>query len=114
MLTPEEARKAAKIELGKVAKDSNPARERKEDREAPNMRAFADDYMERHATPNKRPGPAREDRSMLDRIVLPKLGSRKVKDVSRRDSYACSCGFQCATRSRMACGDSYWSARILR
>lgn len=85
VLTPEEARKAAKIELGKVAKGGNPARERKENRAAPNMRAFADDYMERHATPNKRPGPAREDRSMLDRIVLPKLGSRKVKDVTRRD-----------------------------
>lgn len=85
VLTPEEARKQAKIELGKVAKGSNPARERKEDRAAPNMRVFADDYMERHATPNKRPGSAKEDRSMLDRIVLPKLGSRKVKDVTRRD-----------------------------
>ena len=85
VLTPEEARKQARIELGNVAKGGNPARDRKEDREASNMREFADDYMERHATPNKRPGPAREDRSMLDRIVLPKLGPRKVKDVTRRD-----------------------------
>lgn len=85
VLTPDEARKAARIELGKVAKGGNPARDKKSEREAPTMREFADDYMERHAIPNKRPQPAREDRSMLDRIVLPKLGARKVKDVSRRD-----------------------------
>ncbi len=86
VLTPEEARKQARIELGNAAKGGNPARDRKEDREASNMREFADDYMERHALPNKRPRPAREDRSMLDRIVLPNQGDATVRSGNSHQS----------------------------
>src|ERR1700730_4694100 len=41
--------------------------------------------MERHAVPKKRPKSARDDRAMLDNIILPKLGAKKVASIGRRD-----------------------------
>ncbi|MBF0325827.1 MAG: tyrosine-type recombinase/integrase [Alphaproteobacteria bacterium] len=85
ILTAEEARTMAKIELAKVAKGDDPAMVRKDNRQAPNMRELAADYMERHAIPKKRPTSVRDDRSMLDKLILPRLGARRVRDVGRRD-----------------------------
>ncbi len=83
MLTAEEARKLAKRQLGHVAHGKDPAKARQDDRRAPTVKDLAEDYMTRHALPNKRPASVRNDRAMLDNIVLPKLGSLKVTEVSR-------------------------------
>jgi hypothetical protein len=64
---------------------ANPAAERAEARKAPTMRDLCDDYILRHAIPNKRPNSFRNDRSMIERYVTPTLGRRRVKDVTRRD-----------------------------
>ncbi len=85
VLTAEEARKLAKQHLGSVAHGKDPAQERTDSRTAPTVRELAEDYMERHATPNKRPSSLRNDKTMLRDIVLPALGPRKVREVSRRD-----------------------------
>ncbi len=85
ILTAEEARTMAKIELAKVAQGNDPALVRKDERQAPNMRELAADYLERHAIPKKRPASVRDDRSMLDRFILPRLGARKVRDLGRRE-----------------------------
>ena len=85
VLTPDEARTEAKKALGGVARGSDPARERKLERKSATVRQLAQDYLERHAIPKKRPASVRDDRSMLNRFVLPRLGARKVKDVTRRD-----------------------------
>ncbi len=85
VLTAEEARKFARQQLGNVAHGKDPAKERQEDRQAPTMKELAQDYMERHAIPNKRPSSIRNDQYMLDNIILPKLGSSKVAEVKRRD-----------------------------
>lgn len=84
-ITLEGARKEAKKYLGQVAMDRDPARERAEVRAAPTMKELATDYLERHAVPKKRPASVRDDRSMLDRFILPKLGSRKVNAIGRRE-----------------------------
>jgi len=83
VLTAEEARKLAKRQLGHVAHGKDPAKARQDDRRAPTVKDLAEDYMTRHALPNKRPASVRNDRAMLDNIVLPKLGSLKVTEVSR-------------------------------
>ena len=49
------------------------------------MRDLASDYLEKYAGPKKRPKSVRDDRGMLDNIVLPKLGSQKVAAVGRRE-----------------------------
>ncbi len=84
-ITLEGARKEAKKYLGQVTVGQDPARERAEQRAAPTIRELATDYLERHAVLKKRPTSVRDDRSMLDRLILPKLGSRKVNAVTRRD-----------------------------
>ena len=88
ILTPEEARTMARIELAKVAQGDDPAMVRKDERQAPSMRELATDYLERHAIPKKRPASVRDDRSMLDRFILPRLGAKKVRDVGRREMEA--------------------------
>lgn len=85
VLTAEEARRLARLRLGDVAHGEDPAMERQADRRAPTVKELADDYMERHALPNKRPSSIRNDRAMLEKIILPAIGARKVKDVARRD-----------------------------
>lgn len=85
VLTADEARRLARLQLGKVAHGKDPAKDRSDERQAPTVKELAADYMERHAIPNKRPSSIRNDRTMLDNIVLPRLGSMKVKEVARRD-----------------------------
>jgi integrase len=58
---------------------------RKTARGAPTVADLAADYLERHAVPKKRPKSVRDDRAMLDNIILPKLGTKKVDAIGRRD-----------------------------
>ncbi len=85
VLAAEEARKLARAQLGNVARGEDPAIERREARKAPTVKHLADDYLERHARPNKRPSSVKDDISMLEGTVLPALASKKVKDIGRRD-----------------------------
>jgi integrase len=49
------------------------------------MCELGDEYLRRHARPPyKRPSSCRNDRSMLQRIILPRLGSIKIEAVGRR------------------------------
>ena len=63
----------------------DPAEARKVGRKAPSVADLAADYLERHAVPKKRPKSVRDDRAMLYTIILPKLGTKKVNSVGRRD-----------------------------
>jgi integrase len=85
VLAADEARKLARQQLGSVAHGADPARERTKRRQAPTVRDLAADYLERYAIPNKRESSLRNDRQMLDKIILPTLGAMKVADVTRRD-----------------------------
>jgi len=84
-LTAEQARGMARDMLAEVHKGGDPAGEIQAAREAPMVRDLAADYLERHAIPNKRPASVRDDRSMLDRAILPRVGQVKVAAVTRRD-----------------------------
>ena len=54
------------------------------DRAAPTIKELADRYIEDHL-PNKRPGTQYEDRWMIEKIVVPKFGKRKVTEIRHRD-----------------------------
>ena len=49
------------------------------------MGELCDDYLDRHARPKKRPGPVKGDELLIRLYLRPKLGSRKVAAIGRRD-----------------------------
>jgi integrase len=54
-------------------------------RAEPTVADLAEDYIERHAVPHKRPSSVRNDRQMLEAIILPKLGKLRVAAAGKRD-----------------------------
>jgi integrase len=80
-----EAKEAARRILSDVARGADPVEEARARRAAPTVRELAGRYLEEHAIPKKRPGSVRNDRSMLDLYVLPRLGRRKVFEISAED-----------------------------
>lgn len=84
ILTPDQARSMARERLAEVAKGNDPSAQRRADREAPNVHELTDDYIQRHAIPNKRESSIRNDRQMIDRLITPKIGTMKVTEVTQR------------------------------
>ncbi len=84
-LTFHQARIQARLILADVTRGGDPIGDRRDARQAPTMQVLADDYLERHAIPKKRPNSVRNDRAMLQNIILPKLSRKKVEAVTRRD-----------------------------
>ena len=85
LLTFDKAKKRARIMLSDALNGADPITEHQEARKAPTMDELAADYLERHAIPKKRPNSVRNDRGMLNNIILPKLGRKKVDAIRRRD-----------------------------
>ena len=85
LLTFDQAKKQARATLADAMRSGDPVEMRKTARRAPTVADLAADYLERHAVPKKRPKSVRDDRAMLDNIILPKLGTKKVDAIGRRD-----------------------------
>ena len=85
LLTFEQAKKQTRFLLADAMRGEDPAEARKVVRKAPSVADLAADYLERHAVPKKRPKSVRDDRATLNTIILPKLGTKKVSSVGRRD-----------------------------
>jgi len=85
LLTFDQAKKQARALLADAMRGEDPAEARETARKAPSVADLAADYLERHAIPKKRPKSVRDDRAMLNNIILPKLGTKKVSSVGRRD-----------------------------
>jgi len=85
LLTFDQAKKQARGMLADAIRGEDPVELRKATRRAPSVADLAADYLERHAVPKKRPKSVRDDRAMLDNIILPRLAARKVDAIGRRD-----------------------------
>ena len=94
LLTLDQAKKQARAMLADAMRGEDPVEIRKTARRAPSITDLAVDYMERHAVPKKRPKSVRDDRAMLDNIILPKLGAKKVDAIGRRDVEAIQVGMK--------------------
>ena len=70
--------------LPAIHKGADPVRDKKALREEPKLADLATDYLEQHAIVKKREKSVYEDRRMLDKIILPKLGTLRVSAVSKR------------------------------
>lgn len=86
---PEWSADAAREEALDLRKEINtgkdPLHERELKRAEGTVAELAKDYLERHAIPHKRQSSLRNDRQMLNNIILPRLGKLKVSAVGRRD-----------------------------
>jgi integrase len=69
----------------KIRQGRDPLQERDSTRTEPLVSDLALDFIERHAMAHKRPGSIRNDRQMLERLILPRLGRLRVRAVVRRD-----------------------------
>jgi integrase len=84
VLTPEQARARAKIELGRVEEGRDPSGERRMAREAVTVAELCDDYLAAGKGRIKDSTLAM-DQSRIDRHVKPLLGSRIVKSLTPAD-----------------------------
>jgi integrase len=83
--TAETARTEAKRLLGLVAHGKDPAGAKVAARAAPTVSDFATRFLAEHAEAKRKESTAREYRRLLEHVVLPAIGKRKVADVTRRD-----------------------------
>ena len=83
--TPETARKEAKTLLGMIEDGADPAADKMARREAPTIAELAERFLAEHAEAKRKGSTAAEYRRLLDKIILPALGKRKVADVTRAD-----------------------------
>jgi integrase len=79
------ARGEAKRLLGIVESGVDPAADKIARQRAPTMAEIAERFLAEHAEAKRKASTALEYRRLLDKIILPTLGKRKVADVTRAD-----------------------------
>lgn len=77
-LTPDEARRLAKTTLGTVAHGLDPAAVKTAERRAAPLKELAQLFLAEHVETKRKPATASHYRDILERIVLPGLGTRQV------------------------------------
>lgn len=83
MLTLDQARKKARAYLGHVAGGVDPQAARDAIEASGTVKALSEEYMKRHALAKKRSW--KNDKSYIDRILVPKLGSRLAASITTAD-----------------------------
>jgi integrase len=73
----------AEIENEEIKAD--PATTRQIRRRAQTFSEIADEWLDRHGRPNKSPRALRDDISMLDRHIRPRIGAMRVTAIAKRD-----------------------------
>ena len=84
-LTPDEARKLAKLTLGSVAHGFDPAAVKAGERRAPTLKELADLFLSEHVEAKRKPSTAAHYRDILERIVVPELGARQGEKITTAD-----------------------------
>jgi integrase len=83
--TPDQARAEARRLLALVALGKDPAGTKAETKVAPTVADLAERFLAEHAEAKRKTSTAREYRRLLDHVVLPALGKRRVADIVRQD-----------------------------
>ena len=68
-----------------IREGHDPMQERVRMRSEPTIADLTAQYLERHAEPKKRASGLRDDRYMIKRVILPRLGKFQLKTVGRQD-----------------------------
>jgi len=85
VLTAEEARREAKVQLGRAAKGDDPAADKANARDGLSFATFTERYLSDHAATKKKPSSVRMDRINLNKHILPILGRRRLDTIGRAD-----------------------------
>ena len=83
--TPDSARREAHRLLTQAGSGVDPMEIKAAGRKAPSMRELAERFLAEHVEVKCRPRTAALYRGIVEKVVLPKLGSRAVTDVTRAD-----------------------------
>jgi integrase len=83
--TPETARAEARRLLAQVAQGKDPAGAKAEGKAAPTVDKLAEQFMLEHVEAKRKASTALEYRRLLEHVVLPAIGNRRVADITRRD-----------------------------
>jgi integrase len=83
--TPDQARAEAKRLLAMVAAGKDPADAKSKAKAAPTVAEFAERFLAEYAEAKRKVSTAKEYRRLLNKIILPALGRRKVADINRMD-----------------------------
>ncbi|MEQ1694348.1 MAG: site-specific integrase [Hyphomicrobiaceae bacterium] len=81
----EEARRRAAELRRDVDNEKDPAAERQSRREADTLQELVNAWLKQHAEPNKAARSLIDDRSMLDKDILPMLGRMKADQITKGD-----------------------------
>jgi integrase len=89
VMTPDQARRAARQVLGDISSGVDVARERQErtrrEHDAPTTAKAADEFLSVYVRTKLKPRSAAEYERLLQSIIIPALGHRKIKDVAHAD-----------------------------
>jgi len=85
VLTAEEARREAKVQLGRAAKGDDAAADKANARDGLSFATFTERYLSDHAATKKKPSSVRMDRINLNKHILPILGRRRLDTIGRAD-----------------------------
>lgn len=84
-LTPEEARTTAEKLLAQARLGADPVADRARERNASTFAELVETFINDHAKAKRKPRTALGYADILNRLVTPKLGTRKAADISRAD-----------------------------
>ena len=84
-LTPDQARKEAARLSGAVAHGADPAAARSAEKAAPTVTALTERFLAEHVATKTKPRTAAEYRRLVANIVVPTIGRKRVRDVTRAD-----------------------------
>lgn len=83
--TPDQARKDAIERFGQVNKGEDPSVQKREERQATRFQELADRYLAEHATVKKKASSVEADTRLLEKTLMPILGSQKIKSIEPVD-----------------------------
>jgi integrase len=84
-LTPDQARKEAARLSGAVAHGADPAAARAAEKAAPTVTTLTKRFLAEHVATKTKPRTAAEYRRLIENLVLPAIGRKRVRDVTRAD-----------------------------
>lgn len=84
-LTATAARESAIQLRGRILNGHDPLEQREQDRTEPTMADLSEEYLEKYASIHKRATSIRNDRQMIENIIAPKLGKRRLKSIGKKD-----------------------------
>lgn len=87
-LTAELARMEARKLVGEIARGGNPAEERQRELRSPTVGSLCQRFLDDYATQHCKPATQKGYRSYVENCIKPRLGSRKIDDLTRADVVA--------------------------